>query len=181
MLYSCTDSRRSRSRSPQLPDYNRDRDAPPTPEFLQELDDLLAEMEGRMPPPAPPPPAPAPYVLPQQQAPPPQALPQQQQQQQPLTATQMVDQVHCSRVASLMATQPMAPPSPPPREQPTLSCMVCLESWAKIQADPTRTMCSTNCGHLFCSSCIAQVVRQKKQCPMCRKKLTKKQYHPIYI
>ncbi|KAK3871917.1 hypothetical protein Pcinc_022981 [Petrolisthes cinctipes] len=168
-------SRRSRSRSPQ-PDYNRDRDAPRTPEFLQELDDLLAEMEGRMPPPAPPPPA-------QPQASAPQILPLHQQQ--PLTAAQMVAQEHCNRVANLMATQPLAtqplaPPSPPPREQPTISCMVCLDSLATIQAS-SRTMCSTNCGHLFCSPCITEVVKQKKQCPVCRKKLTKKQYHPLFI
>ncbi|KAK4328673.1 hypothetical protein Pmani_000920 [Petrolisthes manimaculis] len=160
-------SRQSRSRSPQLPDYNRDRDAPRTPEFLQELDDLLAEMEGRMPPPA------------QPQASAPQILPLHQQQQ-PLTAAQMVAQEHCNRVANLMATQPLAPPSPPPREQPTISCMVCLDSLATIQAS-SRTMCSTNCGHLFCSPCITEVVKQKKQCPVCRKKLTKKQYHPLFI
>ncbi|XP_045606891.2 uncharacterized protein [Procambarus clarkii] len=144
---------RSRSRSPQLPDFPRD--APRTPEFLQDLDELLAEVENRRP---------LPRVL--------------GQTENPLTAAQIVAQEHHHRVAQI--TAPEAPPSPPPPEQPTISCLVCLDSLATIQ-NSSRSLCSTVCGHVFCSSCIEEVVKQRKQCPVCRKKLTKKQYHPLFI
>lgn len=148
-----TRRQRSRSRSPQLPDYPRDE--PRTPEFLQELDELLAEVEGRMP---------VPRVL--------------GQTANPLTAAQLVAQEHSHRVAQI--TAPEAPPSPPPPEQPSVSCLVCLDSLATIQSS-SRSLCSTVCGHVLCSACIEEVVRQKKQCPVCRKKLTKRLYHPLYI
>ncbi|XP_069937231.1 uncharacterized protein [Cherax quadricarinatus] len=145
-------SRRQRSRS-RSPDFSRD--APRTPEFLREIDELLAEVEDRMP---------LPRVL--------------GQTENPLTAAQIVANEHNHRVAQI--TVPQAPPSPPPPEQPTISCLVCLDSLATIQ-NSSRNLCSTVCGHVFCSSCIEAVVKQRKQCPVCRKKLTKKQYHPLFI
>lgn len=44
-----------------------------------------------------------------------------------------------------------------------------------------RLMVSTKCGHLFCSQCIRDSLARAHNCPTCRKKLTYKQYHPIYI
>ncbi|XP_042217138.1 uncharacterized protein LOC121862861 isoform X2 [Homarus americanus] len=148
-----TRRQRSRSRSPQLPDYPRD--APRTPEFLRDLDELMTEVESRMPPPR---------IL--------------GQAENSLSANQLIAQEHSNRVAQM--TVPQAPPSPPPPEQPTISCLVCLDSLATIQ-NTSRTLCSTVCGHVFCSACIEEVVKQRKQCPVCRKKLTKKQYHPLFI
>lgn len=143
---------RSRSRSPQLfPDAQRD--AQRTPEIVQGLDELMAEVEGRMP-----------RVLGQ----PPSTY----------NAAMIVAEEHSQRVARI--TPPEAPPSPPAPEQPTISCLVCFDSIGTIQKS-SRTLCSTVCGHVFCSTCIDAVVRQKKQCPVCRKKLTKKQYHPLFI
>uniref|UniRef100_A0A8C5LSD8 Ring finger protein 4 n=1 Tax=Leptobrachium leishanense TaxID=445787 RepID=A0A8C5LSD8_9ANUR len=44
-----------------------------------------------------------------------------------------------------------------------------------------RLIVSTKCGHIFCSQCIRDSLKSVSSCPTCRKKLTPKQYHPIYI
>lgn len=62
----------------------------------------------------------------------------------------------------------------------TVSCPVCLDSYSEI-IESGRLMVSTKCGHLFCSQCIRDSLAQAHNCPTCRKKLTQKQYHPIYI
>jgi len=41
---------------------------------------------------------------------------------------------------------------------------------------------STNCGHVFCSSCLKAVMQQQqRKCPSCRKTLTERKIHPLYI
>lgn len=144
----------SRSRSPQLLDLNRE--ATSTPEIVQDVHEMQSEVEGRRP-----------------------SL-QNNVTQMPIinNAVQFVTQEHNQRVAQI--TTPQHPPSPPPREQPIISCQVCLDSAGTIR-ETSRTLCSTVCGHVFCSACMEEVVRRKKQCPVCRKKLTKKQYHPLFI
>ncbi|XP_076878596.1 E3 ubiquitin-protein ligase RNF4 [Brachyhypopomus gauderio] len=62
----------------------------------------------------------------------------------------------------------------------TVSCPVCMDAYAEI-IDSGRLMVSTKCGHLFCSQCIRDSLAMAHTCPTCRKKLTHKQYHPIYI
>jgi hypothetical protein len=54
-----------------------------------------------------------------------------------------------------------------------LKCPVCLDDLK----DPT----STTCGHLFCWRCIQISVSDFKHCPTCRKKLTRKAIHRIFI
>uniref|UniRef100_A0A8D0EL57 Ring finger protein 4 n=1 Tax=Strix occidentalis caurina TaxID=311401 RepID=A0A8D0EL57_STROC len=44
-----------------------------------------------------------------------------------------------------------------------------------------RLIVSTKCGHVFCSQCLRDSLRNANSCPTCRKKLTHRQYHPIYI
>lgn len=44
-----------------------------------------------------------------------------------------------------------------------------------------RLIVSTKCGHVFCSQCLRDSLRNANSCPTCRKKLTHGQYHPIYI
>ena len=39
-------------------------------------------------------------------------------------------------------------------------CMFCL--------DPIHYSTSTPCGHVFCWNCIADWIRQKPECPLCR-------------
>ncbi|KAK3535547.1 hypothetical protein QTP70_016817 [Hemibagrus guttatus] len=61
-----------------------------------------------------------------------------------------------------------------------VSCPVCMDAYAEI-IESGRLMVSTKCGHLFCSQCIRDSLARAHNCPTCRKKLTYKQYHPIYI
>ncbi|KAI4883257.1 hypothetical protein NFI96_015886, partial [Prochilodus magdalenae] len=61
-----------------------------------------------------------------------------------------------------------------------VSCPVCMDAYAEI-IESGRLMVSTKCGHLFCSQCIRDSLARAHSCPTCRKKLTHKQYHPIYI
>lgn len=42
-------------------------------------------------------------------------------------------------------------------------------------------MVSTVCGHIFCKDCIQIVIKTSKNCPKCRRKLSQKQYHPIFF
>ncbi|XP_076032796.1 uncharacterized protein LOC143020346 isoform X2 [Oratosquilla oratoria] len=80
------------------------------------------------------------------------------------------------------ASSPIEEPDSPPAVsgQPTITCPVCFDSLATIQTSQ-RTLCSTVCGHVFCSVCIEETVKRRKQCPTCRKKLNKRQYHTLYI
>ncbi|XP_042593679.1 E3 ubiquitin-protein ligase RNF4-like [Cyprinus carpio] len=61
-----------------------------------------------------------------------------------------------------------------------VSCPVCMDAYSEI-IESGRLMVSTKCGHLFCSQCIRDSLNRAHSCPTCRKKLTHKQYHPIYI
>uniref|UniRef100_A0AAR2L412 Ring finger protein 4 n=3 Tax=Pygocentrus nattereri TaxID=42514 RepID=A0AAR2L412_PYGNA len=61
-----------------------------------------------------------------------------------------------------------------------VSCPVCMDAYAEV-IESGRLMVSTKCGHLFCSQCIRDSLARAHSCPTCRKKLTHRQYHPIYI
>uniref|UniRef100_A0AAZ3SQ15 RING-type domain-containing protein n=1 Tax=Oncorhynchus tshawytscha TaxID=74940 RepID=A0AAZ3SQ15_ONCTS len=62
----------------------------------------------------------------------------------------------------------------------TVSCPVCMDAYAEI-IESGRLVVSTKCGHLFCSHCLRDSLLRSHTCPTCRKKLTHKQCHPIYI
>mmetsp|Transcript_40993 Transcript_40993/g.103087 ORF Transcript_40993/g.103087 Transcript_40993/m.103087 type:complete len:180 (+) Transcript_40993:141-680(+) len=62
-------------------------------------------------------------------------------------------------------------PTPPPNH--SYKCPVCLET--------CRSMTSTTCGHVFCEECIRMAIRTQKKCPTCRKNLTARQLHRIYL
>ncbi|XP_034036850.1 E3 ubiquitin-protein ligase RNF4 [Thalassophryne amazonica] len=62
----------------------------------------------------------------------------------------------------------------------TVSCPVCMDTYTEI-VDSGRLVVSTKCGHIFCSKCLRDALRQSHTCPMCRKTLTHRQYHPIYL
>lgn len=62
----------------------------------------------------------------------------------------------------------------------TISCPICMDSYEEIVHD-RRTFVSSQCGHLFCNTCIQESLAKSPTCPTCRKKLTGQQYHPIYI
>uniref|UniRef100_A0A8C7PAB4 Ring finger protein 4 n=1 Tax=Oncorhynchus mykiss TaxID=8022 RepID=A0A8C7PAB4_ONCMY len=62
----------------------------------------------------------------------------------------------------------------------TVSCPVCMDAYAEI-IESGRLVVSTKCGHLFCSHCLRDSLLRSHTCPTCRKKLTHKQCHPVYI
>ncbi|RWS29903.1 E3 ubiquitin-protein ligase RNF4-like isoform X1 [Leptotrombidium deliense] len=62
-----------------------------------------------------------------------------------------------------------------------IKCSVCLEDVNSIESKGDRKLISTNCGHIFCETCIKETIRNTKSCPTCRKKLTQKSYHPIFL
>ncbi|KAF7319891.1 Peroxisome assembly protein PER8 [Mycena kentingensis (nom. inval.)] len=60
----------------------------------------------------------------------------------------------------------------PEEQRAGRNCTLCLEE---------RTdSCCTECGHLFCWSCIVGWVREKAECPLCRQALDLKRLLPIY-
>ncbi|XP_061541133.1 RING finger protein 4 isoform X2 [Phycodurus eques] len=61
-----------------------------------------------------------------------------------------------------------------------ISCPVCMDSYSEI-VESGRLVVSTKCGHVFCSQCLRDALRRSLTCPTCRKRLTSRQYHPIYI
>ncbi|XP_069488215.1 E3 ubiquitin-protein ligase RNF4 isoform X2 [Ambystoma mexicanum] len=67
-----------------------------------------------------------------------------------------------------------------PRPPGTVSCPICMDIHTEIIQNG-RLMVATKCGHIFCSQCLRDALKNSSTCPTCRKKLTQKQYHPIYI
>ncbi|XP_056633517.1 E3 ubiquitin-protein ligase RNF4-like [Diorhabda sublineata] len=67
-----------------------------------------------------------------------------------------------------------APEVSPVKTKP--SCPICLEV-----LDGNIIPGATICGHIFCMDCIKQVVKTSKSCPTCRKRITVKQIHPLYL
>ncbi|KAM4586719.1 E3 ubiquitin-protein ligase RNF4 [Fundulus diaphanus] len=61
-----------------------------------------------------------------------------------------------------------------------VSCPICLDLYAEI-VDSGRLVVSTKCGHVFCSQCLRDALASSHTCPTCRKRLTARQYHPLYI
>ncbi|XP_068005702.1 E3 ubiquitin-protein ligase RNF4 isoform X1 [Melanerpes formicivorus] len=62
----------------------------------------------------------------------------------------------------------------------TVSCPICMDGYSEI-VQSGRLIVSTKCGHVFCSQCLRDSLRNANSCPTCRKKLNHRQYHPIYI
>uniref|UniRef100_A0A1A7XC93 Ring finger protein 4 n=1 Tax=Iconisemion striatum TaxID=60296 RepID=A0A1A7XC93_9TELE len=61
-----------------------------------------------------------------------------------------------------------------------ISCPVCLDQYSEI-VESGRLVVSTKCGHVFCSQCLRDALKSSHTCPTCRKKLTCRQYHPLYV
>ncbi|XP_053180052.1 RING finger protein 4 [Scomber japonicus] len=61
-----------------------------------------------------------------------------------------------------------------------ISCPVCMDSYSEI-VESGRLVVSTKCGHVFCSQCLRDALTSSHTCPTCRKRLTSRQYHPLYI
>lgn len=61
-----------------------------------------------------------------------------------------------------------------------ISCAICLDSYDQIKKG-RRQLTSTTCGHVFCSTCIDGAMHTQAKCPTCRKKLSRKQLHPLFL
>ncbi|XP_069140038.1 E3 ubiquitin-protein ligase RNF4-like [Argopecten irradians] len=61
-----------------------------------------------------------------------------------------------------------------------VTCPVCLDSDERITRSG-RQLNSTTCGHIFCNECIEGAIRSQKRCPTCRKTLSRRQIHPIFL
>lgn len=84
-------------------------------------------------------------------------------------------------VATPMPPSPKVPASKSsePEEEVSgngFSCAVCLDN-LKGSNKPV----STNCGHLFCLSCLTSAIKATGKCPLCNKKQGKNTFHRIYI
>lgn len=74
---------------------------------------------------------------------------------------------------SIMKGLPPDSPVQEKEEERKLRCVICM--------DTMKDETSTTCGHIFCQSCIQGAIKAQKKCPTCRKKLTMKNIHRIYI
>lgn len=66
------------------------------------------------------------------------------------------------------------PPEPPKKDTGlNINCGICLDKISQPAATP--------CGHVFCYQCLTLSQRAQKQCPLCRKPLTVRQIHKLFI
>ncbi|XP_038600983.1 E3 ubiquitin-protein ligase RNF4 isoform X1 [Tachyglossus aculeatus] len=89
---------------------------------------------------------------------------------------------HDVYVTNNVPRESVAPEEEATRSRPsgTVSCPICMDGYSEI-VQSGRLIVSTKCGHVFCSQCLRDSLRNASSCPTCRKKLNHKQYHPIYI
>ena len=62
-------------------------------------------------------------------------------------------------------------------------CPVCLDSFSEVKASGRRVM-ATTCGHVFCEECLSGILGgpvSSKNCPTCRKKISSRSVHPLFI
>ncbi|XP_029212837.2 uncharacterized protein [Acropora muricata] len=69
-----------------------------------------------------------------------------------------------------------------PKEQKNydITCPICMDDDKAIKRRKSQLM-STTCGHVFCDKCIRSAVQLQRRCPTCRKKLSLKQLHAIFL
>ena len=60
-------------------------------------------------------------------------------------------------------------------------CPLCLEGLKFHNPAPEQQVMSTQCGHVFCYSCIAATLNERKECPMCCKKQAIENIHLLYV
>lgn len=61
-----------------------------------------------------------------------------------------------------------------------IQCRICMDGYLEIELS-RRHIYSTACGHIFCSQCLCTFLRNTKNCPVCLKKIDRRQYHRIYV
>ena len=60
-----------------------------------------------------------------------------------------------------------------------LQCPVCIDPLQDLPEG--KEVKGTQCGHLFCSLCLAKALKQKEQCPTCRKKVTLSKVIKVFL
>lgn len=63
----------------------------------------------------------------------------------------------------------------PPSNSVAIECPICYDSLKE------KIPVSTVCGHVFCKNCILEVIKTRKACPICSRKLYKSSIRPIYL
>lgn len=67
---------------------------------------------------------------------------------------------------------------------PGVLCPICLDGINYIKTS-SRQIMTTTCGHVFCSDCMRGILANRdgagSRCPTCRKKLTAKSVHKLFI
>lgn len=59
--------------------------------------------------------------------------------------------------------------------QAELPCTICFESMIG------RSIVNTDCGHMYCKTCITSWISERPNCPLCDSVLTVSQLHQIYL
>uniref|UniRef100_A0A453GBC4 RING-type domain-containing protein n=1 Tax=Aegilops tauschii subsp. strangulata TaxID=200361 RepID=A0A453GBC4_AEGTS len=86
--------------------------------------------------------------------------------------THNLDTRESNRFSPKVAQARPAPMKDLPRE-PKFTCPVCINELVDAS--------STICGHIFCKKCIEASIRFQKKCPTCRRRLTLRNFHRIYL
>ncbi|XP_072027270.1 E3 ubiquitin-protein ligase RNF4-like [Amphiura filiformis] len=79
-----------------------------------------------------------------------------------------------------LASSNSAPSGDPSTPKRVITCPVCMEDERTIHASGQH-LTSTTCGHVFCNQCIRAAIATQHKCPTCRKRLTIKQIHQIFL
>ncbi|KAL5486870.1 hypothetical protein EMCRGX_G019406 [Ephydatia muelleri] len=66
------------------------------------------------------------------------------------------------------------------RSRTSVSCRICLETVEQFE-NSGRQLVATLCGHVFCNVCARNSISRQHACPTCRKKITLKQYHRLFL
>jgi len=54
-----------------------------------------------------------------------------------------------------------------------VKCTICLS--------PLEDLTASVCGHIFCEGCIMQAIKSQGKCPICRRPLTERSIHPLFL
>jgi len=61
-----------------------------------------------------------------------------------------------------------------------ISCPICMDNKAEVLGGDRHFVSITKCGHVFCSSCVVDILRRKK-CSLCQGKVTPRGFHRVYL
>ncbi|KAK3790524.1 hypothetical protein RRG08_060573 [Elysia crispata] len=65
-------------------------------------------------------------------------------------------------------------------ENVSIVCPICMDDTRQMRRNH-KELKATTCGHIFCNVCIETAIRMQHQCPTCRKRLTLRSVHPLFI